>query len=93
MAAESDKIMFEVYRETGFNRRYHVIYYTELDEGARDRAIEAALSGEHFYDGFIAVSQSSEAKNAIAVFLRRLNDGVTGTADELEAVLARFLTT
>ena len=32
MAMESDKIMFEVYREGTYTGKYRVVYYTELNE-------------------------------------------------------------
>ncbi len=32
MAFESDKIMFEIYRDTLYNKKYRVVYFTELNE-------------------------------------------------------------
>lgn len=80
-----------MFREGGFNRRYRVVYFTELDEDERDVEIAAAFEGEHFYDGFIAAADSQAAKEALSGFLARLNDGRGGTSEDLEALLARFL--
>jgi hypothetical protein len=87
----ADRIMFEVYREPGFNRQYRVVYFTELDEHERDAAINAALAGDHFYDGFLAASGRPAAKQVLAAFLTRLNEGGPGTPGELGALLAPFL--
>jgi hypothetical protein len=32
MAFESDKIMFEIYRETTYTGKYRVVYFTELQD-------------------------------------------------------------
>ena len=40
MAAD-EKTMFEIYRETDYNRAFHSIFYTELEEHARE-------TGSHF---------------------------------------------
>jgi len=92
MHPEADKIMFEIYREPGFNRRYAVVYFTELDEHERDAAISASLAGEHFFDGFISERGSDAAKEIVSAFLTSLNDGAAATPAELEALLAPYLT-
>jgi hypothetical protein len=91
MPIESDKIMFEVYRETGFDRRYKVVFYTELDEHDRDAQIGAAFAGEHFYDGFVHGGNAAAAKEVLSAFVGRLNSGFAATAEELEALLSAFL--
>jgi hypothetical protein len=88
---DADKIMFEVYREAGFNRGYHVVYFTELEEGERDEAIDAAMSGVHFFNGFIKAADGTAAKTVILDFVARLNQGVAGTTEELARLLAPFL--
>ena len=90
MSAEADRIMFEVYRQPGSNARYRVVYFTELDEENRDAEINAAMDGEHFYDGFIAVSAVEIAKSTISAFVARLNEGLPGSPQELDALLAPF---
>ena len=34
---ESDKIMFEIYRDKHYNEKYHVVYYTELNDQSGQR--------------------------------------------------------
>jgi hypothetical protein len=87
---EPDGIMFEVYRD-GSNGRYHVVYFTELDEHDRDQAIDAALAGEHFFDGFIDGRDVGAAKQVLAEFVARLNSGEPATAAEIEVLLQRCL--
>ena len=91
MPFESDKIMFEVYREEGFSRKYRVVYFTELDEHNKEAEINAAMAGEHFYDGFIKSGSSKEAKALIDQFLGRLNRGEHLTPAALETVLESFI--
>lgn len=91
MAFESDKIMFEVYREEGYGRKYRVVYFTELTEHNKEAEINAAMSGEHFYDGFIRLADSAQAKRVIEDALDRLNAGEQLSADEFESVLSPYL--
>ena len=43
MLFESDKIMFEIYRETEYTGRYRVVYFTELQEHNKESEINRAL--------------------------------------------------
>ncbi len=88
---ESDKVMFEIYREPDFNRAYRVVYFTELGEHNKEYEINRALSGEHFYDGFIRNYRKDDAKKIIEDFLKRLNAGDGLTPDDLEAALAEYI--
>ena len=90
MPFESDKIMFMIYREEGYGRKYRVVYFTELDEHNKEAEINAAVSGEHFYDGFIRSNVSKDAKQMIADTLRRLNAGEPVTPGDLEAALQPY---
>ena len=90
MAFESEKIMFEIYREEGYSRKYRVVYFTELDEHNKEAEINAAMAGEHFYDGFIKARSSKEAKEFIDETIRRLNAGEPITAVEFESALTPF---
>lgn len=85
---ESDKILFEIYRETGYDRRFRVVYFTELSDRNRDLEIGRALAGEHLLDGFIPLERSEQAKALIAAFLERLNAGEAPDGDALNAALA-----
>ena len=91
MPFESEKIMFEVYREADFGRKYRVVYFTELTEHNKEAEINAAMAGEHFYDGFIKTARSNEAKQVIDNFLHRLNAGEAVTAQELDSALTPFI--
>jgi hypothetical protein len=87
---ESDKTMFEIYREEGYNRRFKVIYFTELSDHNREYEINRALAGEHYYDGFIKNFKKEEAKEKIAGIIARLNDGEMMSQDEIRSILAPY---
>jgi thiaminase len=91
MAMESDKVMFEIYREAAYTGKYRVVYYTELNENNKEWEINRALSGEHFYDGFIKNYRKDEAKDIVDAILKRLNDGEKLTPDDVEAALTEFI--
>jgi hypothetical protein len=83
--------MFAIYRETGFNRRYRVVYFTELDDDRRDVEINAMLNGESIYEGFIGAERSVEAKAIISTYLVRLNSGDVSTESDFDRLLGPFL--
>ena len=87
MAMESDKVMFEIYREGTYSGKYRVVYYTELNENNKEWEINRAMAGEHFYDGFIRNFHKDEAKDIIDAVLKRLNDGEKLTPEDVEAAL------
>jgi hypothetical protein len=91
MALESDKTMFEIYKETTYLGRYKVIYFTELQDHNKEYEINRALAGEHFYDGFIRNFKKDQAKAAIEKLLERLNAGEALDAQEVEKQLKPFL--
>jgi hypothetical protein len=91
MDAEIGKIMFEVYRELAFDRRYRAVYFTDLDEAQRDAAIEAACAGEHVFDGFIKAEDREAATRVLESFLARVNAGANASVEELAGLLAAFL--
>ena len=75
MLFESDKVMFEIYRETEYTGKYRVVYFTELQDHNKETEINHAMAGEHFYDGFIKNFRKDEAKEIINSLLNRLNNG------------------
>lgn len=75
MAFESDKIMFEIYEDTVYNHKYRVVYYTELNENNKHTEISRAMSGKHYFDGFIKDYRKEEAKKIIEKIVDDLNDG------------------
>ncbi len=83
--------MFEVYRETNYNRRYKVVYFTELNEHNKETEINRALAGDHFFDGFLSSRGKNEAKSIIDGVLERLNRGEQVGPDELERELSGYL--
>ena len=90
MAFESDKIMFMIYREEGFSRKYRIVYFTELDEHNKEAEINSAMAGQHFYDGFIKSSSSKDGKAVIDRLVQRLNAGEAVTAEEVDVLLEPF---
>ncbi len=88
--AESDKVMFEIYREADYGRRYRVVYFTELTEHNKEHEIASAMAGEHVYDGFIKGHQAGRAKEVIAEILSRLNQGEAIDGAGIEAMLSPF---
>jgi hypothetical protein len=90
MALATDRIMFEIYRETTYSGRYRVVYFTELNDHNRDTEINRALAGEHFYDGFIKAFRKDEAKKIIETAIARLNEGQAVDREDLAKALAPF---
>jgi len=62
MAFESDKTMFEIYRESTYTGKYRVVYFTELQDHNKEFEINRAMAGEHLFDGFIKNFRKDEAK-------------------------------
>ena len=91
MLMESDKVMFEVYRETQYSGKYKVVYFTELGDHNKEFEINRALSGEHFYDGFIKNHGKEEAKDLIDSLLKRMNEGEKMTPDQFEAAIQPYV--
>lgn len=91
MLFESDKVMFEIYRETEYTGQYRVVYFTELGDHNKETEINHALAGEHFYDGFIKNYRKDEAKEIIAGILGRLNSGEALAPAEVERALGEHM--
>lgn len=87
----SDKVMFEVYREAHYNKRFKVVYFTELNDHNREQEFNHALAGEHFFDGFLAGQTKEKGKEVIEAFLARLNAGEELPPDTLRTELTDFL--
>lgn len=91
MAFESDKIMFEIYKETTYQGRYKVVYFTELQDHNKEFEISRAMAGEHFFDGFLRGFKKEEAKETIQKLLERLNSGEPLSASAIESELKPYL--
>jgi hypothetical protein len=90
LAIESDKVMFEIYRESEFGQRYRVVYFTELDEHNREIEINEAMRGEHVFDGYLRNYAKQEGKRSVAAILERLNSGESVSAADIERELKPF---
>jgi hypothetical protein len=86
-----NKIMFEIYRESEYNRRFHVVYFSELNEGNKEFEINRAMAGEHFLDGFFDEETRHEAKEAITALVEELNSGRPISPEDAEKKLNRIL--
>jgi len=91
MLFESDKVMFEIYRESQYSGRYRVVYFTELQEHNKETEINHALAGEHYFDGFIKNFGKDEAKEIIQSILARLNSGEKMDPGEVERALGDLM--
>jgi hypothetical protein len=89
--ADEKRIMFEIYREAADDRRYRVVYFTELGEHERATQIGDATRGDHVFDGFILSREGSQAKRAVSGILERLNKGEAVAASDMERELKPFL--
>jgi hypothetical protein len=88
---ESDKVMFEIYRETEYTGQYRVVYFTELSDHNKESEINHALAGEHFFDGFIKNFRKDEAKMIIDGILGRLNNGEAVAPAEVTLALGEHM--
>mgnify|MGYP003524059190 FL=1 len=75
MAFESEKTMFEIYREKEFNKKFKVVYYTELTEHNKEAEINHALNGETIFDGFIKDISKEQGKILIKELVDEMNSG------------------
>lgn len=91
MPFESEKTMFEIYKETTYQGRYKVVYFTELQDHNREFEISRAMAGEHIFDGFIRNFRKEEAKQTIDNILQRLNAGELVGEKDLEKELTPFM--
>jgi len=91
MPFESDKIMFEIYKESTYSGKYRVVYFTELQDHNKETEISRAMAGEHFYDGFIRAYRKDQAKETIDKLLARLNEGEKVTPEQVESEISPFV--
>lgn len=73
MAAD-DRTMFEIYRETDYNRSFHYIFYTDLDEHEREREIAKAANGQTVFTGYIDDTRKEAARAIIEAIVDELNE-------------------
>ena len=92
MPAADAKVMFEIYREDGYGRKFCAVYFTELDEHNKETEIARAMAGEHVYDSFLAERRIDEGKHLVTAILARLNDGEIIDTTRLGEMLAPYET-
>ena len=94
MAAD-EKTMFEIYRESDYNRAFHYIFYTDLEEHGRDAEIAKAASAETVFSGFLGDDTKEKARAIVEAIVDELNDMDEDEASmppaEIEKRLAEFL--
>jgi hypothetical protein len=81
---ESDKIMFEIYRDKLYNQKFRVVYYTELNENNKHIEINRATAGTSHYDGFIKEFGKDKAKGIIDEIVKELNEGKDISKNEIK---------
>ena len=91
MPFESDKIMFEIYKESTYSGRYRVVYFTELQDSNKEAEISRAMAGEHVFDGFIRAYGKDRAKETVDKLLSRLNEGEALSAADIARELSPFM--
>ncbi len=93
MSFESQKVLFQIYREESFNRRFRVVYFTELGDKNKETEINRALAGEPIFDGFIKDFRKDEAKAIIDRFLEELNNGASFDTERFQKELQPYVPT
>lgn len=72
--AVDDRTMFEIYRETDYNRAFRSIFYTELDEHARDDEIARAANGVTLFTGYLDDRHKARARELVDAIVDELNE-------------------
>lgn len=92
MAFESDKTMFEIYREKDFNKKFRLIIYTELNEHNKHSEINKAIDGETIYDGFLKDLTKKDGKQLLVEIVSEMNNnGAALSKEDIEDRLKEFL--
>jgi len=95
MAPVDHKTMFEIYRETDYNRAFRCVFFTDLDEHNRGPEIARAAAGETVFSGFIADATKPAARQVIESIVDELNamdsDEAGLTPAEFQRRLGEFL--
>jgi hypothetical protein len=92
MAFESDKTMFEIYREKDFNKKFRVVFYTELTEHNKETEINRALNGETIFDGFLKDLKKENGKALIKDLLKEMNTSESAfSREEIIKKLGEYL--
>jgi hypothetical protein len=90
-AIESQKIMFEIYRDPARGGKYRVVYFTELDEHNKEKEINDAMRGDHVFDGFLRNMTKEDGKRNVDQILERLNQGEKLGESDIATALKPFM--
>src|SRR5687768_17082317 len=71
--ASDNKTMFEIYRESDYNRAFHFVFFTDLDEHNRGKEIARAAAGETVFHGFVGDDRKEAARAEVAAIVDELN--------------------
>jgi len=85
------KTMFEIYRETDYNRAFRYVFFTDLDEHNRGKEIARAAAGETVFSGFLSDEHKADARVAVEAIVEELNGMDEDTAGLAEAEFRRRL--
>jgi hypothetical protein len=89
------KTMFEIFRESEYNRAFHYVFYTDLDEHHRDDQIAKAAAGETVFSGYLADTTKEKARAEVEAIVDELNgmdeDEAGMSDDEIKRRLAPYL--
>lgn len=88
---DAKKVMFEIYRDAGFEGMYKVVYFTELGEHDKAKEIDDAMRGDHVFDGFLLYRESQLGKRVVAEILDQLNRGESPDTNVIKAKLQPYL--
>ncbi|MBK7825424.1 hypothetical protein [Nannocystis sp.] len=95
MAPVDQKTMFEIYRETDYNRAFRYVFFTDLDEHNRGKEIARAAAGETVFSGFIADDRKLDARAEVEAIVAELNaqdeDSAGLPDDEIRRRLGAFM--
>ena len=88
---ESEKTLFEVYRETTYSGEFRVVYFTELQDHNKETEINRAMAGEHFVDGYLKNYTKDDGKRVIDSLVAELNRGEPLTPEQFLGRLGDYL--
>ncbi|MBT4033383.1 MAG: hypothetical protein HOB84_04310 [Candidatus Marinimicrobia bacterium] len=83
--------MFEIYRDNTYSKEYRVVYFSELNDHNRDKEIDRAMLGDHYYDGYFLTLKKERAMRDIDGVVDRLNTAGDMDLDELKRELSEIL--
>jgi len=93
--AVDERTMFEIYRESDYNRAFHYVFYTDLEEHGRDDEIARAAAGEMVFTGYLADASKESARVVVESIVDELNEMDEDEAglpeQEIRSRLAEFL--